>query len=438
MNQFTYTRMASSWLKCYWLLIIALCLISCNGKLASQKIPEKFQPYLTQQTSAVRYRALTHIDGLDSGIRPDSLSREEASDDIDMLEYLISTSYSGYEYWQKEGVDFVAYFDRLHRFVQNNLSIETKAFEAEIAGILTPLRDGHISFVGEGYHWAYRHKAVYYCDVLIEKTTSGQYQVINSQNKSVDTGWFLTEPEPGSFLFRTLSAPGKDQYLLGVFSYEMVNSKDLSFDHRRIEVPFHKSRLLNARFEDKSQFYITRKNDIPVIRVTGFGDEMYPLMKDFMHAGTELRDEKVILVNLFNNGGGSSVFPQTFIKYLNGSVQWETYWAELTSPAIAEYYTNMDLSSRLEVSPALQQLKIRYSNKFEQLKRTPVKSWTFSETEMKPEQGGFPGKMILLTNRRVLSAGENMVGSSRSIPDQVIIGENTGGSALFSRLTLWT
>ncbi|NQT61489.1 MAG: hypothetical protein HQ556_00900 [Candidatus Marinimicrobia bacterium] len=416
-------------------LFVLACLsvfFGCQSGSIETGVPEKFAEFLSRTVVQVKYLKTEAFHGENRHLMPDSLTKSEALQDIEMLEYLLSTSYSGYEYWQKEGVDFGAYFGHLHSFVQENLSVDTKSFEKEISGILTQLRDGHISFVGEGYHGAYRHKAVYFCDVLIEKTTGGRYQVINSKNKSVDTGWFFTEPEPETFLFRTLSAPGKDQFLLGVFSYEMVNRKNLSFDDHVLEVPFRKSRLLNARFEDKSQFYITRKNDIPAIRVTGFGDELYPIMKDFMHAGTELRNEKVILVNLFNNGGGSSVFPQTFIKNLNGSVQWETYWAELTSPAIAEYYANMDLSERLEVSPALQQLKARYSNKFEQLKRTPVKSWTFSETEMKPVRGKFAGKMILLTNRRVLSAGENMVGSSRSIPDQIIIGENTGGSAQFS------
>ena len=135
---------------------------------------------------------------------------------------------------------------------------------------------------------------------------------------------------------------------------------------------------------------------------------------------------------MFNNGGGSSVFPQTFIKNLNGSVQWDTDWAELTSPAIAEYYTNMDLTVLPEVSPGLQHLKARYSAKFQQLMRDPVKSWTFSKSEMRQMPGEFAGELILLTNRRVLSAGENLVGSSRSISNQIIIGENTGGSAQFS------
>lgn len=52
--------------------------------------------------------------------------------------------------------------------------------------------------------------------------------------------------------------------------------------------------------------------------------------------------------------------------------------------------------------------------------------------------GKFQGKFVVLTNRRVLSAGENLVGASESITNRVTVGENTGGVAQFSSKCAYT
>ena len=62
----------------------------------------------------------------------------------------------------------------------------------------------------------------------------------------------------------------------------------------------------------------------------------------------------------------------------------------------------------------------------------PVKNWEFDATHSQNRSGRYKGRLILLTNRRVLSAGEGIVGVSRSVKNSIIIGENTGGSAQFS------
>ncbi|NQV15172.1 hypothetical protein HQ531_06910 [bacterium] len=414
------------------LIGVSLILCSCNGNISHQDIPEIFQPFISQKTSAVAYKALTLRDGNKSVEIPDSITAMEALIDIEMLEYLISTSYSGFEYWKHRGVDFDAYLKSLRRFVAKNERLNTYDFENQIAKILSQISDGHISFIGTGYHMAYRHKAVYFSDLLVEKTDSDQYLVIDSQNDGVKKGAIFTQERKEEYLFKTLSAADKLQYFIGVFSYDMINSIDLAFDQKLVQVPLHKSRLMYARFEDPTPFFINRIDNIPVVRVTGFRDVLYPQMQSFMQAGETLQNEDVIIVNLFNNGGGSSVFPQTFIRNLNGAVQWETQWGELTSPAITEYYAGFDLSTQSDISPELKDLVLRYSDKFDDYRRTPVKNWQFSRTENKKTPGTYTGKFILLTNRRVLSAGENMVGSSQSIKNTIVIGENTGGVAQFS------
>ena len=289
MTQGTFIKIAAKRLISISLVVSTYTLISCDRNDQLHQIPRIFQPYIAQKSSSVAYKALATFQRSESPNIPESISVDEALNDIDMLEYLVTTSYSGYEYWEKMGVDFEAYFDRLRSFVHEKQIIDTYALEEAISSILEQFRDGHISFVGEGYHGAYHHKAVYYSDVLIEKTSDGQYEVINSKNRVVETGSIFTELAPETYLFQTLSAPGKDQYLLGVFSYKMISNMELSFNGNLLDVPFHKSRLLNARFEDHSQYYITQKNDIPVLRITGFADALYPQFCASLHKLFHLR-----------------------------------------------------------------------------------------------------------------------------------------------------
>ncbi len=413
--------------------IVALLIIligSCNSNSPHQDIPKRFQAFITEQTSPVNYLELFRSSTDKSLDRPDTLTSEQALEDIEMMQYLWTTSYSGYEYWMEKGVDFESHITGLKELARSTPRLSTREFENQAAAILQEILDGHLSIVGEGYHAAYRHKSVYFADILVELSGADLYRVISSKNEVVEEGAVFTQENPDPYLFRTLSAPGKEQFLLGNMALSHTNDLELSFDNKTLTVPLHKSRLLFSRFDDPQSYFITHTGDIPIVRITGFGDELYPQMQEFMQAGVELKNETTILINLFNNGGGSSVFPQTFLANLNGPVQWETYWGELTSPAISEYYSTLDLDHG--ASPALKGLKSRYASQFIQLKRFPMRSWRFSNTKKHNSPGSYKGQLILLTNRRVLSAGENLVGASGSIKNRVVIGENTGGVAQFS------
>ncbi len=414
--------------------IVGLCVfsffVSCDTRQNEQVIPEIFSKYITQKSTRVPYKQLILSTGAEKEKAPDSISSNAALEDVEMLEYLWKSSYSGYEYWEFHGADFDGYIENLKSWVSQVPMISTLEFENQTTSILKEIYDGHISFVGAGYYGAYRHKSVYFSDVLVEKTDTGEYRVIDSKNNMVTVGATFTQDGQVDYLFPTLAPPGKQQFLVGVFSYTPQRSIEFSFDHEIREVTLHKSRLMLAKFDDPAPYYINRENVVPVVRVTGFGDALYTQMQDFMLSGFELKNEKTILINLFNNGGGSSVYPQTFLKNLNGSVQWDVHWAELTSPAIAEYYANFKLDP--QASPGLKKLANRYSGQFEKLRSFPTKSWTFSRDEKKQVDGIYKGQLVLLTNRRVLSAGENLVGASASVSDRIVIGENTGGVAQFS------
>ena len=405
-------------------------IVSCNSSHNDTNIPEIFSKYISESRTAVPYKQLAPNDVSNRIKAPDSISIAEALEDIDMLDYLWKTSYSGYEYWKYQGVDFEAYITSLKSWARQSPRMKTLEFEARATSILKEIYDGHISFIGAGYYGAYHHKAVYFTDILVEEMASGEFQVIDSQNDMVNAGAVFTQPDNATYLFPTLSPPGKKQFLVGLFTFTPQRSIMLSFDDELLEIPLHRNRLLLARFDDPSPYYLDRVNGLPILRIASFTDDSQQYMQDFMQSGHELHKEELILVNAFNNGGGSSIYPQAFLKNLNGPVQWEIHWAELTSPAIAEYYLNYEVGP--STTPATKHLVSRYARQYEKLQSFPTKSWAFDRDENKQVEGKFSGKLILMTNRRVLSAGENLVGASASLKDRITMGENTGGSAQFS------
>ncbi|KPK92991.1 hypothetical protein AMJ80_06210 [bacterium SM23_31] len=84
-----------------------------------------------------------------------------------------------------------------------------------------------------------------------------------------------------------------------MFSFAVITSRELSFKDKTIHIPFHKSRLIYSKFNDPEPFYIEWKNNIPIVRVSGFADRLYQEMKKFMESGNDLKNENMIIVNLY-------------------------------------------------------------------------------------------------------------------------------------------
>ncbi len=344
---------------------------SCNYNSRSKEVPEEFKSYIAKISDIVDYKEILPFHGKEKKEIPTYISKNEAIEDIQMIEYLLNTSYSGFEYWEHKGVSFKSFFTNLRGLIKEKDTVYVTEFESELSKILRQINDGHIAIVGSKYNWAYKHKSIYFCDILVEKINDGLFKVIDSQLDIVNIGDLFTQIDCEKYLFRTLSPSDKNHYLIGVQSYNVITSRQLSFNNKTIQVPLHKSRLIYAKFNDLEPFHIERKNNIPIVRVSSFADRQYIYMKKFMELGNELKIEKRIIMNLFYNGGGSSIFPQTFIKNLNDHSEWKINWAILTSPAITQYFAKYDLSAMPDISPSFRHTIITNRKKHNEYRTSP-------------------------------------------------------------------
>lgn len=405
---------------------------SCSKKDKPAKIPDKLNQFINCSENPVEYKEIQCDYGKRDLAIPDFITKEEALEDIEVFEYLIKTSYAGYEYWKHRGVDFDSYFSELRVFAEQKETILVDKFEKEWSNILNFISDGHIGLQGKNGYGAYKHKSVYFCDIVVEETEQGKYKVINSQFEQVKTGDYFTQNNLSDYLFKTLSPAEAKYFLIGVFSYQPITSKMLSFNNKLMEIKFYENRLVFAKNNPSGHFNIEKVNNIPVVNVSSFADEIYPVMQQFMESGLKLKDERYVIANVMNNQGGSSLFPQTFIRNLNGTVYWRTYWGELTSPPIVEYFAGYDLKSKAAQSPGFRQVIKKNKMLVKSYRSSPMKKWVCSENTEYTQTGNFAGTLVVLANRYVRSAGEAFIGSSACVKNRIFIGENTGGSGMFS------
>ena len=170
---------------------------------------------------------------------------------------------------------------------------------------------------------------------------------------------------------------------LGVVTLSLLASVGAATNGGPVEVVESASDAMLAALDGKRDYY--RENP----------DEIYPVMQEFMESGFQLRDEEFVIVNVMNNRGGSSLFPQTFISNLNGAVNWDTYWGELSSPPIVAYFAGYDLKSKAAQSPGFRQVIEKNRKLVDSYQSSPMKKWVCSSTTNRAQAGNFKGTPCL-------------------------------------------
>ncbi|HSR17973.1 MAG TPA: hypothetical protein VLM39_07755, partial [Ignavibacteriaceae bacterium] len=224
------------------LIFFLLNLLTSCGQ-TNNEVPKEFKKYITQSKIPIEHKEIIPYYGDKKEPVPDFITKKQALEDVETFEYLFTTSYAGLEYWEDQGADFKTYFSGLKSFVNKRDTIFIDEFEDEWTKILNLIRDGHISLIGKKRHDAYKHKSVYYCEIIVEETDDGKFKVIDSQFDLVKIGDLFTQKDHKKYLFKTLSPAGKNHYLIGLLSFTPITSQRISFNEKTIVVPFYESRL---------------------------------------------------------------------------------------------------------------------------------------------------------------------------------------------------
>lgn len=404
------------------LRVLQVLLVACLSLMAqADGIPESLRAYISGLEETVD----APPEGISTVMRPmpQSLTREQALQDVNALAYLMHNAYSGREFFEKCGVDFSDIHEGLRGHIAASQGlIEVMELETLMAEGLSPLFDGHMSLRGHKIHRFYRHQDAYFGDILL-RAIEGQWIVIQSNVPGISTGAQLTSEDPETVLMKTLSPQGQAHYLVGLLSDTYVAHLTLSFGGQDCTVPLHACRLSQASLNRKT-CELSYPQDIPVVNMQRFpgGSPRGAAGVPYVEMGKKLRESSVFVLDLRGNPGGNSEYSRLFFEALNGVAHWNMAFAVLQSPG-----TRIADKRGSAIAKVLSGWRSKSSAQPARGKRV----WTFRQDLKEQAMGTYPGQAIVLADRRVSSSGEAAVAYSKSVPNRILVGENTAGIGTF-------
>jgi hypothetical protein len=144
----------------------------------SDSIPKELKPFIKAVEEPCVFKEIP--DFVKSKPR-EYITKAQAYEDIEMLQYLFDNAYSGRYYWEQNGFNFNNYYQKLHDFVDSfpNDTVDVRKLENYIYNKLYPINDGHTAIVGFSFQGLYRSVKPYYAEIIIEKKNN-KYIVIES------------------------------------------------------------------------------------------------------------------------------------------------------------------------------------------------------------------------------------------------------------------
>ncbi|MFW5782175.1 MAG: hypothetical protein ACOCWO_02655 [Candidatus Muiribacteriaceae bacterium] len=402
-------------------------------------VPSVYEKYIDKLSIPVEYRKVhpstDFIPDIEAVSLPETISSEDAIRDVDEFLYLLQTGYSGYDFFRKQGVDFIKRAETFKAELKRKDSIRTIEFEKRLASLLTGVNDGHLKIFGNRQHSFFRRRIAYFTEILVEKRSDGSMVVVNSAVDDVPEGSLFLDSEEK--LFPTLSPKGRHHFLVGQLSEEDMGFMSCVFringDIYRVEVPMHSSwvgwydrkKPLNS-LEVVSGVPVLRLQDMRTLdgtaELTGKTDEYSKV----------LGDSDSFILNLFSSSG-SDQYVKHIIENINGSYSDPHYKAELISPATVQANTveyKGDNSDFRQYPP-------KYSRYSETMKKEPVKRYV-PDFRMPREKKGYSGKAVVFANRHTVSGAEDaVIIAKESFEDVIVMGENTAGMTNFGEVRFY-
>lgn len=390
----------------------------------SKKLPAVVKEYIKNISAPAVFMEISELENAKS---PQAITKQQALEDIEMIKYLFDNAYSGKEYWENNGVNFASMYNKLNEYANKNESIEISALETIICESLSEISDGHLSIEGSDRYSFFKHNDAYFADLLIEKNNDG-YIVIKSNEDKILPGAKFIDSE--KLLFKTLSAPSKQHYLIGKLSRKYIQNIKIEFDSGAQTIRLHNCKI-SSPCESDDIFTVKEIDGVQVLKVSSFGSNHDKKLRQYSQYGSKLRGEPHFILDLRFNGGGSSRYSEEFFKNLNTTAHWLKAGGVLNSPPTAQSWANDDYAS---APTFLKEMILEARELVKKLKKEPSRTWDLFYEKMVQQMGDYKGKSIIISNRKVASSGEATIAYSKSVPGNIIIGENSGGVGTFGEI----
>ena len=348
------------------------------------------------------------------------ISREQALDDLDILQYLLNTAYSGVEMARKRGVILTECIDKLRAATRSADSVNTVEFFQAIVEALEDIRDFHLVFSLSSFdkrHVFGKHRHAYFADVIVgNPQRDGHCTVLFSDHPGLGKGVSIRPPKDS--LFKTFPDIHCERYLIGKMSDEIVEKIPIEAGGKTMDLPVHICRMGRTSTEN-ALWSAHRIGDVELVkchRLTYFSDDEHMRLRALADYGKTLREARTIVLDLRNNSGGDSSIAADFIRNLNG----------FGEPHL-RYRKRDSLPSRLSELTMRGLSRQAFLVQREACLRDDHTAWREGPAIGK-QKGFYTGRLILITNAQTASSAEIFVKICKeSVPNCTVIGENTRG-----------
>ncbi len=356
-------------------------------------------------------------------------STEHAVEDVQRLFYLFSHGYSGYAYFNRDGV-----FERAEKQILHELSTRPSWSSGEFSDLLYNklafITDCHLKI---GTYRYGGHIDFWYdtsLELMVEE--SGYEFTVDEARYSLVS---VNGEEPAGFVFPSLNAGGEAIYRLGTLAKEAPGPIALlakgDAGERSFEIDLARS---DYDHYARSVFREDRLGGIPVIRVRGFGSVAEDQLRRFVETGGAHRGEPVLIVDARGNGGGDETWPIQWIQGLTGRRAESVF-------IFSELHSKTTMAGRANLFADLRHRFPGTYNFEEEAKRHAELAESFDDGSSEPYWVGpyFPElplipndtTVVIVTNGHVASAGEGLVMRASQAENVVLVGENTQGCLTF-------
>ena len=364
----------------------------------------------------------------------DTLSKEQALEDADYLFRLSKYVYAGYGYYGGDKV-----FEQAKEKVMNAIKKEDEISIKELNRIflknLSFIKDGH--FVIGNTNVNREHVLNYYCnqEIEIRKNNNGYYYLVDHEKRYIKA--INSDKEIEKYLKLSINEDGELVYYIGLLQND-ANAMDLLEIEYKASSNISKkdiqlTKVLQEVHRDPTAFEQKMVEGIPVLTLKKFSDkENENTLKYFSESGLELKNEKVFIIDLRGNSGGSDIWCELwFENYTDATPKTGIIGARRYSKL---YLQIQKADKDIKLEPFLERynmpklnekVKEFYETSTQSLSNKEYDTWEFDPVNAKWINN--ENIIFVLIDKGVASAGESFIEQLSTLNNVVLVGSNTLG-----------
>ena len=348
------------------------------------------------------------------GVYDINIFSEQMIEDINALEYILNCIYSGSKILLHKGISISETLNTVRNQLKSVQVMNCAEFFDLLCGALRDIRDSHLVFTLPYFcknHSFCTHSTVYFADAVLNNT-GRDYTVKSSGDKRLRCGSIVNVER--DFLFKT----SKSEFLIGALSEKTITSIPICCNGSKTRIDVFPLETKPEKAEYLWKRVSCHGIDIVEVRsLAAFSDVEMQQLEDFVSLGKELKNSTKIILDLRGNKGGDSDIARRFIENLNGTAIMNLNYTKCDSPGsrlaeICFYAKNSEEYAKIRNAVL--------ANKKTEWKRSVEEPY---------REGSFKNTLLIITDRNTASSAEIMVKCLKdSIPQSIVIGENTSGT----------